>query len=318
MDAHAMIERDPFAEWVLCRRFGGDQARAGIVSRRMSSLRDRILDLATITEGDVVLDVGCGDGLLGFGAQQHVGATGAIIFSDISSMLLDRCRAHAWEIGVVGQCRFIQASADDLAAIPDASVDVLTVRSVLIYVTGKQRAFREFWRVLKDSGRLALAEPVASFFGFPPPAHLFGWQTLYDVSPVQDLATRVQAVFADVRSPASTMMGFTEHDLFRFAESAGFANLTLDLRVELRPAQPVTNWNARWLSAPNPFAPSFAEAVAQTLTDNEARRFVAHLRPLMERGEGQRRSAVAYMRAVKCPASPARWRDDDYGPGAVA
>lgn len=307
MDAQAMNERDPFAAWVLCRRFGGDQARVGIVSRHMGSLRDRILDLANIAEGDVVLDVGCGDGLLGFGALRHVGATSTVIFSDISPTLLDRCRAQAKEIGVVSRCCFVQAPADHLAAIPDASVDVVTARSVLIYVAGKQRAFRAFWRVLKEGGRLALAEPVASFFGFPPPAHLFGWQTLYDVSPVQNLAARVQNVFTGVRSPASSMMDFTAHDLLRFAESAGFVDLTLDLRVEIKPAKPVTNWNAWWLRAPNPLAPSFAEAVAETLTDDEARRFVAHLRPLMERGEGQRRSAVAYIRAVKRPALPARW-----------
>jgi hypothetical protein len=108
------------------------------------------------------------------------------------------------------------------------------------------------------------------------------------------------------------MMDFTERDLVHFAESARFSDLTLDLRVEVQPARPVTDWNARWLSAPNPLAPSFAEAVAQALTDDEARRFLAHLRPLMERGEGQRRSAMAYLRAVKTPASPRSREDGDH------
>src|SRR5690242_12967202 len=287
-----MIGRDPFASWLLCRRFGGDRARAAGVLHHVRVLRDRVLDLAGIAAGDTVLDVGCGDGLVGFGALPCVGDAGTVIFSDVSPELLDHCRARASEMGVLRRCRFIQASADDLAAIPDASVDVVTTRSVLIYVTEKQRAFRAFWRVLNDGGRLALAEPVARFFGFPPPAHLFGWQTLYDVTPVQDLAAKVQAVLTRVRSPASPMMDFTERDLIRFAEAAGFSDLTLDLHVEIRPARPVTDWNARWLSAPNPLAPSFAEAAAQALTGDETRRLLAHLRPLMERGEGQRRSAM--------------------------
>jgi len=313
----AMMGRDPFAQWLLCRRYGGDRARAASVSDHLRTVRDRVLDLAGVAAGDVVLDVGCGDGLIGFGALPSVGEGGAVVFSDISPELLDCCRVRARELGVLDRCRFIQAAAEDLAAIPDASVDVVAMRSVLIYAAEKRRACREFWRVLKDGGRLALAEPVARFFGFPPPAHLFGWQTLYDVTPVQDLAGKVQAVFAQVRSPASPMMDFTARDLVDFAEAAGFADLTLDLRVELRPARSVSNWNAWWLSAPNPLAPSFAEAVAQALSDDEARRFVAHLRPLVERGEGQRRSALAFLRAVKTPASPRGWKDGNHAQSDV-
>jgi len=49
--------------------------------------------------------------------------------------------------------------ADDLAAIPDASVDVVTTRSVLIYVRDKRRAFGEFARVLRPGGWISIFEP---------------------------------------------------------------------------------------------------------------------------------------------------------------
>jgi arsenite methyltransferase len=42
-----------------------------------------------------VLDVGCGDGLIAFGALDRVGEEGQVIFSDISQDLLDHCRSLA-------------------------------------------------------------------------------------------------------------------------------------------------------------------------------------------------------------------------------
>jgi hypothetical protein len=36
------------------------------------------------------------------------------------------------------------ASAEDLSALPDATVDVVTTRSMLIYVAAKRQAFAEF------------------------------------------------------------------------------------------------------------------------------------------------------------------------------
>ena len=65
---------------------------------------------------------------------------GTVVFSDLSEDLLDHCRRFAEGRGVASRCRFVQASADDLSPFADASVDVVTTRSVLIYVADKRRA----------------------------------------------------------------------------------------------------------------------------------------------------------------------------------
>jgi 2-polyprenyl-3-methyl-5-hydroxy-6-metoxy-1,4-benzoquinol methylase len=96
---------------------------------------------ARITPGAVLLDVGTGAGLIAFGAIEQVGPHGTFIFSDISQDLLDHCLAQAGERGVLDRCQFLRAAADNLAALADASVDVVTSRSVLIYVPAKQQAF---------------------------------------------------------------------------------------------------------------------------------------------------------------------------------
>jgi ubiquinone/menaquinone biosynthesis C-methylase UbiE len=67
-----------------------------------------------------VLDVGCGDGLVAFGAIDRVGEGGRVIFSDVSQDL-------------------IQARAEDLSPIHACSVDAVTTRSVLIYVSTSDR-----------------------------------------------------------------------------------------------------------------------------------------------------------------------------------
>jgi arsenite methyltransferase len=108
-----------------------------------------------------VLDVGCGDGLIAFGALDR--GAGTVVFSDISSDLLDECRRLVAELGVAERCRFVEAPAEALTPIEDESVDVVTTRSVLIYVADKSSALREFRRVLRPGGRISLYEPINRF-----------------------------------------------------------------------------------------------------------------------------------------------------------
>lgn len=65
------METDPWRSWLLERRFAGDPKLRVNAMRCLSSVRDKLLDNAALTEGETVLDVGCGDGLIGFGAGRH-------------------------------------------------------------------------------------------------------------------------------------------------------------------------------------------------------------------------------------------------------
>ncbi len=282
--------QDPWARWVLERR--NAEARG--------DFRDRVLANVEVRPGDVLLDVGTGDGLIGFGALSLTGPTGKVIFSDISEELLDHCRRVAAERGVADRCEFRRVSADDLDGIPDASVDVVTTRSVLIYVRDKRRTFREFLRVLGPGGRLSIFEPINSF-GFPEPEDRF---VGYDVGPVVDLAAKVKAVYDRIQPPDDPMLDFDERDLVRHAEETGFADihLTLELSVTRRPWTAGSSWEEFLETTGNPRLPSFREVFEKALTADEQVRFAAHLRPLVENGVGEGRLALAYLRATKEPA----------------
>jgi len=128
---------------------------------KLVQVRDKVLDRAALKQGERLLDVGAGEGWIGFGAFGR--GAGEVVFSDISTDVLDACREAAEELGVADRCEYVDAAADDLSALEDASVDVVTTRSVLIYVAEKQQALREFFRVLRPGGRVSLFEPINRF-----------------------------------------------------------------------------------------------------------------------------------------------------------
>ena len=284
---------DRWAQWLLERRHDGDEAALAEMLRLLEPIRDRVLEDAAIEPGEVVLDVGCGDGLIGFGALRLVGPDGRVIFSDVSQELLDRCVEIA---GGDERCSFVRAAATDLGEIPDGSVDVVTVRSVLIYVDDRDAAFAEFFRVLRTDGRLSVFEPLNSF-EYPGPADSWG---PWDVTPVRELADRVKGVFTAIHDGAgNSMHDFGAEDIAGWAERAGFAEVCVNATYELTPARPRPNWDADEHQAANPLVPSLAEAIDSVLDHEEAARFRAHLRGQALAGDGVERGAHAHLRAVR-------------------
>jgi arsenite methyltransferase len=279
--------KDRWATWLAERRFGGDAAAARESQALFDEFRRRVLEGSQIEHGDVVLDVGCGEGLIGLGALELVGEEGRVIFSDVSEDVLDVCRTNT---DGDQRCEFVRASADELP-FDDASVDVVTTRSVVIYLEDKPHTLREFFRVLRPGGRLSMFEPINSF-GWPEPEGVFAG---HDVRAVWDIAAKLRDCFG-----ATTLVGWDERDLLHWLEDAGFADVELTLEVRVKP-HPMTrmSWDAMLHFAPNPLAPTLREAMDERLTPDEQERLVAHLRPRVERGEGSVRLASAYVRARK-------------------
>jgi arsenite methyltransferase len=289
---------DHWAQWVLQRAYGDSAVQQEAARDRLEEIRDRVLDHAALDTDATVLDIGAGDGLVGFGAAQRLGARSHIAFSDVSADLLAHCQDRATQLGVLDKCSFVQAAAEDLSPFADESFDVVTLRSVLIYVADKAAAFREIWRVLRVGGRLSLFEPI-NRFGKPEPGDRF-WG--YEVAPdVRDLAARLKAKYASLQPRTDPMFDFDERDLVRLAEGAGFSEIhaTLEIAIGPRDRTEALEWPVFTKMAPNPTVPSFEEAVAEVLDDAEAKRLEARLRPLVECGAGTKRIAFSYLWAVK-------------------
>ena len=286
---------DMWAQWLLHRRFGGDARRMETaLGEFLYPVRDRVLNHAGLGEHEILLDVGCGDGLIAFGALAQVG-TARVIFSDISQDLLVHARSLAEEMQVTGRCEFVRAPAEDLSAIGDAAVDAVTTRSVLIYVQDKLRAFNEFFRVLKPGGRLSIFEPI-NRFGWPePPGRFWG----YDVTPVQEAALKLKALYQIIQPESDPMLDFDERDLMAFAEQAGFLEIHLELQANIELPRSISDWETFTQVAGNPKIPTLAEAMYQVLTAEERAEFSAYLRPRVEANEKTLRHARAFLWALK-------------------
>jgi hypothetical protein len=109
----------------------------------------------------------------------------------------------------------------------------------------------------------------------------------------------VRAVYESLQPPdTDPMTDFDERDLIACAEKAGFTQIGFELQIEIKPPDSAS-WEAFIRIAGNPKIPTLEEAMQQVLTPQERETFRHYLRPLVESRQGQHRSAVAYLWAVK-------------------
>jgi arsenite methyltransferase len=282
---------DQWADWIRTRRTGGDAAYEARMLEQLAVVRDRVLDHAELQPGETLLDVGCGNGLIGFGGLARNAKE--VVFADISRPLLDECQQLAAAAGLLERSRFVEAAAEDLAAIEDASVDVVTTRSVLIYVEAKERAFGEFHRVLRPGGRLSLFEPI-NRFGLEERRTTWG----FELDGESELMAKVNEVFDAIQPESDPMLDFDERDLLVQAEAAGFFPIRLTLEAEIRPHE-LRRWETLVSSSGNPKIPTLDEAMDEALTPDERAALIAKLRPQVEQGRGVWRMASAYLWATK-------------------
>jgi ubiquinone/menaquinone biosynthesis C-methylase UbiE len=125
----------------------------GLVPAIFGPWSTKTLALAVPNEGDSVLDVACGTGVVTRLAAQYVGTRGKVIGLDLNPGMIEVARSLPvpagtsvdWEVGDAIKLPF-----------PNATFDIVFCQGGLQFVPDRLVALREMYRVLRPDGRLAL------------------------------------------------------------------------------------------------------------------------------------------------------------------
>lgn len=141
------------------QRYGWDRA-AGIYdrawARQLEPAHDRLLAMAALVEGEAVVEVACGSGLVTLRIAEAVGPSGRVVATDLSEGMLDRARAAAEARALADRLAFHRADAGALD-LPEAGFDASLCALGLMYVPDPAAALREMGRVLRPLGRAVVA-----------------------------------------------------------------------------------------------------------------------------------------------------------------
>ncbi len=142
-------------------RLGYDPAWVGMLPETVADAFCGVgnpFSLATVSQGAVVVDVGCGAGVDTLLAALMTGPHGLVVGVDLVEEMVRRAQDNLARSAVTN-AHFLEASAEALP-FAEQSVDVIISNGVFNLVADKNRALAELFRILRPGGRLMMADQM--------------------------------------------------------------------------------------------------------------------------------------------------------------
>lgn len=157
------------------------------------------VEMATIKEGEVVVDLGSGGGFDAFKASKLVGPSGLVIGVDATAEMIWRARQTAKKHDLSN----VEFRLGEIEHVPvdSNSVDVVISNCVINLAPNKGVVFKEAYRILKPGGRLVVSDTIAQGDFKVDRKDLNAWvECIAGALPEAEYVTLIkQAGFADIR-----------------------------------------------------------------------------------------------------------------------
>ncbi len=121
------------------------------------TVADSVLKASDIKPGASVVDVGCGTGFLTRQVALMMQGTGKIVGVDLSDSMLEKAKDNLAELGLLEAVELRVGDAENVP-VEDGFADAVVGNMILHHCPRPRRAISEMTRILKDGGRIAVAD----------------------------------------------------------------------------------------------------------------------------------------------------------------